>query len=165
MPLGCLAALFGKTEKTTQTAETVNTPGRMPLPERFPVAPKRYFFSPDENVFFRSVEESLSGSPYRVFPNVRLGDVLRITDQKEYASVRGRLKDKHVDFLIVDTSKDFQPVLAIELDGRSHQREPQQHRDAVKDLLFRSAGLPLYRLESRKYQPHEIAEIMKAAAT
>ena len=54
--------------------------------------------------------------------------------------------------------------MAIELDGRSHQRERQQYNDQVKDVIFRSAGLPLYRLESRRNRPGEIIEKVKQAA-
>lgn len=171
MPLGCLASLFGVREPARkppvpapaapdpEIEEKVGT-----VPTSLPLKTKRYFFSPDENTFFRSLEESLAGTPYRAFPNVRLEDIFTITDKAQYASVRGRVKAKHVDFLIVDTSQDFKPVMAIELDGRSHQRERQQYNDQVKDVIFRSAGLPLFRLESRRYTPQEIIEKVKQAA-
>lgn len=168
MPLGCLAALFGIKEKAPPPAAptpSIPTPSQdtnRQVPAHLPVTTKRYFFSPDENTFFRALEQTLAGTSYRVFPNVRLGDVFRITDKAQYASVRGRLKDKHVDFLIVDASKDFQPVLAIELDGKSHERENQQYNDAVKDIVFASAGLPLVRLPSRPYTAEEIGAQVKA---
>lgn len=120
VPVGCLAALFGIKEKTPAPAAAQDQPsttGRE-VPASLPVGTKRYFFSHDENQFFRSLEESLVGTPYRAFPNVRLGDIFCITDQAQHASVRGRLKDKHVDFLIVDAAQDFKPVMTIELDGR-----------------------------------------------
>lgn len=164
MPLGCLASLFGIKEKPAPNAEALEETVAGRVPDHLPVKVKRYFFSQDENAFFRSLEESLVNSPYRVFPNVRLEDLFSITDNTNRASVRGRLKAKHVDFLIVDASQDFKPVMAIELDGRSHQRERQQYNDQVKDVIFRSAGLPLFRLESRRYQPHELIEKVKQAA-
>ena len=155
MPLGGLAALFGVKEKPAPVppAEPGTPTGPGQIPDALPVRVKRYFFSQDENAFFRSLEESLAGTPYRVFPNVHLEDLFTITDQA-----------KHADFLIVDVAQDFRPVLAIELDGKSHQRERQQYNDGVKDVIFRSAGLPLYRLESRKYRPEEIVEKVKQAA-
>lgn len=164
MPLGCLASLFGVKEKAAPTSETVPESAVNSVPDYIPVSTKRYFFSQDENTFFRSLEESLQGTSYRVFPNVRLEDLFIITDHAQRASVRGRLKAKHVDFLIVDASQDFKPVMAIELDGRSHQRERQQYNDQVKNVIFRSAGLPLYRLESHRYRPEEIIEKVKQAA-
>lgn len=161
MPLGCLASLLGIKEKPTPEPTTdARTAGT--VPEHLPVTTKRYFFSQDENQFFRSLEESLQGTPYRAFPNVRLGDLFLITDKTQQASVRGRLKDKHVDFLLVDITQDFKPVLAIELDGQSHQRERQQYNDAVKDVIFKSAKLPLLRLPSKRYTAQEIADAARA---
>lgn len=159
MPLGCLASLFGIKEKpAAPTPEASRS-----VPEHLPVSTKRYFFSPDENQFFRSLETALEGTTYRVFPNVRLSDLFKINtglDKSEYASVRGRLKDRHVDFLVVDAGKDFAPVLALELDGTSHQQEKQQHSDAVKDVVFRSAGLKLLRVPSRKYSTKEVQQLL-----
>ena len=40
---------------------------------------------------------------------------------------------------------NFQPIMAIELDGKSHGSE-NQRRDAVKDQAFKSAGVPLVRI-------------------
>ena len=58
-----------------------------------------------------------------------------------------RLRDRHVDFLIV-ALPDHRPVAATLLDGKSHDSSKQQHRDAVKDTAFRSAGLPLLRVRA-----------------
>jgi very-short-patch-repair endonuclease len=54
------------------------------------------------------------------------------------------ISQKHVDYLI--SFPDFQPILAIELDGKSQGSEKQQERDVVKDQAFRSAHLPLVRV-------------------
>lgn len=56
----------------------------------------------------------------------------------------------------MDTTAAHRPVLALELDGASHGSEKQQHRDAVKDVAFRSAGLKLLRLPSRAYSAAEL---------
>jgi len=52
------------------------------------------------------------------------------------------VRDKHVDFLIVERGQ-YKPVLGIELDEASHENDQQRYRDAVKDTLFASARLPL----------------------
>lgn len=153
MPLGCLAALFGVKEKPTPHST---------VPEALPLEVKRHFFSRDESTFFGALEEALAPTPYRVFPNVRLNDLFRITAQEGRNAVYARLRDKHVDFLIVDASAAFRPVLALELDGRSHENAKQQRRDAVKDVAFRSAGLRLLRLPSRVYSAAELGERLRA---
>ncbi|MBB5232746.1 DUF2726 domain-containing protein [Deinococcus budaensis] len=151
-PLGCLASLFGVKEKPAAVPEPTNST----VPDALPVEVKRYFFSRDENAFFGVLEEVLAGTPYRVFPNVRLNDLFRIRAEAQRGAVYARLRDKHVDFLIVNAAEAFRPVLALELDGASHGSEKQQHRDAVKDVAFRSAGLKLLRLPSRAYSAAEL---------
>lgn len=156
MPLGCLASLFGIKEKPAAPEAPKGT-----VPDALPLEVKRAFFSRDENAFFAALEESLTGTPYRVFPNVRLNDLFTITAQEGKNAVYARLRDKHVDFLIVDATAAYRPVLAIELDGRSHQTGKQQHRDAVKDVAFRSAGLKLLRLPSRVYSAAELGGLLQ----
>ena len=78
-----------------------------------------------------------------VFPHVRVADVLESS-----SSDRGgfnRISQKHVDYLLVSLP-NFQPIVAIELDGKSHGSERQQKGDAVKDQAFKSAGVPLVRV-------------------
>ena len=53
---------------------------------------------------------------FSVFPKVRLWD---IADTK-YIANRWRISSRHVDFLIVDTRKFFKPVVAIELNWKTH---------------------------------------------
>lgn len=125
------------------------------LPDTLPVTVKRSFFSRSELAFFSTLTAVLEGTPYTVFPNVRLNDLFTIGGD-EKRSTYNRLRDKHVDFLIVSRG-GFVPTLALELDGASHENEVQQKRDQVKDLVFRSAGLTLLRLDAR--QPHPSAAL------
>ena len=129
----------------------------IPIPAAFPVQAKQYFFSRSEHAFYEMLLEALSGSAYTVFPNVRLNDLMLIkASGSERQAVLGRLRDKHVDFLIVERGQ-YKPMLGIELDGASHENDKQQYRDAVKDTLFASARLPLIRLDARqRRQPSEL---------
>lgn len=133
---------------------------RSELPESLPVTVKRSFFSRSELAFFVTLTAVLEGTPYTVFPNVRLNDLFTIGGEEKRGTYN-RLRDKHVDFLIV--SRDgYTPTLAIELDGASHETEVQQKRDQVKDLVFRSAGLTLLRLDARQPHPAEILAALLA---
>ena len=131
------------------------------LPDRLPLTVKRPFFSRSEQAFYIVLEGALHGTPYTVFPNVRLNDLFVITDPEQRQSTYNRLRDKHVDFLIV-TSGRFEPSLAIELDGESHASPTQQERDRVKNLVFSSAGLGLLRLDARQtYQAADLRERLR----
>lgn len=127
------------------------------VPTTLPVTAKPSFFTRSERVFYEDLLQALDGQPYRVFPNVRLQDLFRNDAQgPAWAATQSRMRDKHVDFLIVSLP-DYRPVLGLELDGASHDRPQQQYRDQVKDVLFRSGGLKLLRLSTR--DPHSAASL------
>ena len=104
---------------------------------------KQFFFTRSENDFFGLLERTLKGRNVMVFPHVRVADVLE-TSSGGLAGFN-RISQKHVDYLLVSLP-NFQPVMAIELDGKSHGSERQQKGDAVKDQAFKSAGVPLVRV-------------------
>ena len=58
---------------------------------------------------------------------------------------------------LVDAGQDFRPLVAIELDGASHEAAAQKYRDQVKDVIFRSGGLPLLRLKTG--DTHSVASL------
>ena len=91
----------------------------------------------------RQVQRTLEGRNVMIFPKVRVADVLEPVS----GGLAGfnRISQKHVDYLLVSLP-DFQPVLAIESDGKSHGSQKQQARDAIKDQAFKSAGMPLVRV-------------------
>lgn len=141
------------TQLPATTPSTTERPaqGKPDLPDSLPVSAKRWFFSQSERTLFLSLLKTVEGTPYSVFPNVRLNDIFLIAKSaQDQRGTYARLRDKHVDFLIVEGS-DFRPVLAVELDGASHDNEVQQFRDEVKNVAFRSAGVPLIRLDAQKY--------------
>lgn len=149
----------GPSSTTPRTTATAHAPRN----ERLPVRTKQYFFSRSENTFFKVLTQTLEGTPYRIFPNVRLNDVFTIEAPKsERQAVYAKLRDKHVDFLIVMV-ENYRPVCAIELDGVSHETEIQQNRDGVKNLVFESAGLPLVRLDART--AHTTSTVMSLLRT
>lgn len=139
------------------TSPTTFTEGEVPT--SLPLKTKQWFFSRSECAFFKELEAALPAG-YRVFPNVRLNDLFLIQQGAQQRATYARLRDKHVDFLIVRTD-DFRPWLAIELDGASHDTTQQQYRDAVKDVAFRSAGLALLRMRAEpKYRRQDLALLL-----
>lgn len=122
------------------------------LPEHLDVRVKAAFFSKSEQQVYLALQNLTGGTPYAVFPNVRLNDIFEITSRT--GNAYARLRDKHVDFLIV-SRHDWRPLLGLEIDGTSHDSGKQKKRDQVKDVAFRSAGLPLLRLDSRQGAPDQ----------
>ena len=55
-------------------------------------------------------------------------------------SLRGKIKSRHVDFLIC--SLEGAPLYAIELDGKSHDNPLRKDRDNFLDSVYQEVGLP-----------------------
>jgi hypothetical protein len=106
-----------------------------------------------------------AGRRYVVFAKVRLADLCQDLDR--WADIRAfnKVSSKHVDFVLCDATT-FQPVLAVELDDRSHMRADRRSRDAFVDGIFRTMGLGVYRQWVRhSYDPAAIARGIEDALT
>jgi len=69
-----------------------------------------------------------------------------------------RIAQRHLDFLVCD-SATMKPLLGVELDDSSHQRDSRQERDEFVDKVFQAACFPLLRFSAqREYNGREIAE-------
>jgi hypothetical protein len=119
---------------------------------RVPPSPYRRrasLFTRDERRFYDALIQA-TGGRFVVFAQVRLIDLVEVP-----RGVRGcpywfgKVRHKHVDFVLCEPATAA-PVLAIELDGASHQSGVQQQRDAEKDAILRQAGLPLLRVGTQK---------------
>jgi hypothetical protein len=86
------------------------------------------------------------GDKFIVLSKVRIEDFVKVPekdlDYGERQGMRGRIKSRHVDFLICDRA-DTKPLLAIELDGHSHFGAKSQARDEFVNELYKSIGLPI----------------------
>jgi very-short-patch-repair endonuclease len=77
---------------------------------------------------------------------------------KKYG-LRKRISSRHVDFLLLDKTT-FQPVMAIELDGKSHNSAKAQEADAFKNQLFNHVGLPLHRIHVGENFEEKVKEVL-----
>jgi hypothetical protein len=76
-----------------------------------------------------------------------------------------KIDRKHVDFLLCD-SASLKPVMGIELDDASHQRQDRIERDELVDKVFEQAGLPLRRAPARAaYTQQELEDLIRGTAT
>lgn len=129
--------------------------------QTFPFKKKTYFFNTSEQKFFELLETGIDKNRYSVFPKVRLGDYIETTNGgNERWGSWNRIKSRHVDFLIWDKSIS-QIVLAIELDGGSHNRYAAKDGDSFKDKLFKTIGIELVRVRVGTNFEQEIATIQQ----
>jgi hypothetical protein len=106
-----------------------------------------------------------AGRRYVVFAKVRLADLCQDLDGWADTAAFNQVSSKHVDFVLCD-AVTFRPVLAVELDDRSHLRANRRDRDALVDRVFRTMGLGVYRhWVRRSYDPAAIARGIEDALT
>jgi hypothetical protein len=112
--------------------------------------------TPSEAAFYVALLLA-AGQRYVVFAKVRLADLCQDLDRWADTVAFNQVSSKHVDFVLCDATT-FRPVLAVELDDRSHLRATRRSRDALVDRIFRTMGLGVYRQWVRRsYDPAAIA--------
>jgi very-short-patch-repair endonuclease len=85
------------------------------------------------------------GNKYYLFTQVHLPTILdhKVVGQN-WKGAFSHINGKSVDFVVCDKAY-IKPLLAIELDDKSHEREDRIDRDEIVDQMLKEAGMPLLR--------------------
>jgi hypothetical protein len=133
-------------------------------PDFYPYRLAQSLLTAPEAAFYRALMTA-AGRRYIVWPKVRLADLCQGLDRWADTAAFNQVSSKRVDFVLCD-STTFRPVLAIELDDRSHLRTDRRGRDALVDRVFRTMGLGVYRQWVRRsYDPSAIKRGIEDALT
>ncbi len=97
-----------------------------------------------EKYFFRFLENlPIVKDNYYIFPQLSLSKLVTLPDNlKRSWSLINKIDRKSVDFVLFDRAS-LKPILAIELDGASHNSLDRQERDDFVDQVFKTARVPL----------------------
>lgn len=122
--------------------------------EELPYILKQYLMSKAERSFFGVLEQVTATSKYYIFPQMTLSNLVSVEKGTgSYQTYHNKVDRKSVDFVLFDRNA-ISPVLAIELDDSSHDREDRQERDAFVDQVLAKAGLPLLHVRAQTaYDP------------
>lgn len=104
---------------------------------------KAVVMNDSELALFQTLVREL-GDNYYLFPKMRIADMIDTIHGNGYYQRRNHILPKHVDFLICN--ERMQPLLAIELDGSSHNKPSRMERDQLVDEVFADAELRLCRV-------------------
>ena len=126
-----ILALMNEANGNSSLLKISNTPKYIKKPS---------VMSRSESAFFFELQKQLP-SDFHIFPKMRIADVLDIPNGHDYYRMRNKALPKHIDFLISD--KYFKPIVAIEINGSSHNSFKQQQADRIKNEMFKDSGLPL----------------------
>lgn len=124
-----------------------------PLPYR-----QRPLLTKAEYRFCRCLRAVCDGYGMYVCPKVRMEDFIEVTTRKERMKYRGYIKSRHIDFLVCD--KEFRILCAVELDDSSHGNEEARKVDRLKNEIYQTIGLKLYRINTTDSYSEKIKELM-----
>jgi hypothetical protein len=117
-----------------------------------------------ERSFFGVLEQATDQSKYYIFPQVSLASLVYVEkDTGAYQTWHNKIDRKSVDFVLFDRST-ISPVLAIELDDSSHEREDRQERDIFVDNVLAKVGLPLLHVKAQTgYNLQQVSDAIVSA--
>lgn len=114
---------------------------------RYSYLRKKYFISRAEHEFYNALVSAV-GNDYYVFAQVHLPTLVdhKIKGQN-WQGAFSHINRKSVDFVLCDKAY-ISPILAIELDDKSHLSVDRRERDSEVERILSEAGLPLLRIEN-----------------
>ena len=125
---------------------------------------KKYLMTQTESQFYDALLEILQDQ-YYIFPQVHLSSLLdhRIKGQS-YKGALSHIQRKSVDFVVCDKSSRS-PLVAIELDDKTHDRPIRTARDEEVEEIFKQADLPLlrfgnHRANDREHVQEQLQEVL-----
>ncbi|RYF28951.1 MAG: DUF2726 domain-containing protein [Chloroflexi bacterium] len=98
---------------------------------------------------------NICGAKYYVVPQAHISIFLnhKIKGQS-YRGAFSRINGKSVDFLLC-TVDNSEPVIAIELDDLSHQRDDRVERDMFVEQILKESEMPLVRFKQGEWESEE----------
>jgi len=102
------------------------------------------FMNKTEKEFFNILSSAVQDQ-YHIFSKVRILDIFTIPRHLKYGhrqTLKNYVQSKHVDFLLCEKDT-LKPIIAIELDGKSHLSKKRKERDELVDQVFESANMRL----------------------
>lgn len=128
-----------------------------------PYRKREYLLSKGEAAFHHALRNAV-GQRWLIFAKVRLADLLLVeATGQDRTRHFNRIASKHADFVLCDPAS-VRPLLAIELDDKSHEREDRTARDTFVDAALRAGGLPLLRVKAAaQYTPSALSAEIESA--
>lgn len=87
---------------------------------------------------YQTLNQAAMQKGYMVNCKVRLADIVKPRNDPQYMSRFGKIKSKHVDFVILDNRMKVRAI--IELDDKTHDRADRQKRDEFVDSILQECG-------------------------
>ncbi len=115
-----------------------------PGSEALPYYSRTFLLSKGELAFFAVLRLAVHADVL-IAPKVRLSDLIACSSEAWKAGFGGRISQKHVDFVLIDSTSTA-IVLVIELDDQTHRQTDRRERDIFVDRALSAAGIPILRV-------------------
>jgi hypothetical protein len=102
---------------------------------------KQCLLTKNESNFYKQLLPVAAQLQLTVCPKVRLADIIEPQKGQNWQAAFFKIQAKHVDFVLCKSG--LFPVLAIELDDKTHERPDRKERDVFVNSALQSAKLPI----------------------
>ena len=128
--------------------------------EKLPYKKKKYLMTKVEHDFFKVLQQVVNNK-YYIVPQVQLSKLVGIDRYEKYKKTYlNKIDRKSVDFVLFD-KEYFSPIMIIELDDNSHEREDRKTRDGFVDSVVEKIGMPIKHIKtSYSYNFQEIQSLI-----
>jgi len=114
-----------------------------------PFRRKDFLLNIPERQFFEGLQQIIPAE-YIVFPQIVLSNIIQVTSsKKEFWTYQNKINRKTIDFVIFE-KQYLKPVIAIEYDGKTHNRSDRQERDDFVNMALESAGIKSLHVKHQK---------------
>ena len=128
-----------------------------------PVYEKRSLLTEYEAALYEQLVPIARKNGLHILAKVRIADFVGVRSglpAQEWGRCFGKIKAKHVDFILAD-EKTLQPRVLIELDDSTHKTETVQARDALVDEIYAQAGYPIIHITDIKDLEARVREALR----
>lgn len=109
---------------------------------------QRNLLTQNEYKFYCSLIKIADKYNLSIQVKMRLADIIEVDkrkiNNKDYMSYFGKIKSKHIDFVLTH-KYTMQMIAAIELDDKSHEKQQRIERDAFVNNALTAAGIEFIR--------------------
>ena len=103
---------------------------------------RKFLLTKNEYWFYKSLKEIADKYGFAVLAKIRFADLVEVSaeaDKKEYMKYFGKIKSKHIDFILCKKDNLY-PELVIELNDSSHNKEDRIKRDEFVKKIAEKVG-------------------------
>lgn len=103
---------------------------------------RKFLLTKNEYWFYKRLKEIADKYDFAVLAKIRFADLVEVSaeaDKKEYMKYFGKIKSKHIDFILCKKDNLY-PELLIELNDSSHNKEDRIKRDDFIKKIAEKVG-------------------------